>query len=378
LAQVGGVYARGAGQSGKAERNGTGMPKGGVLMDPTMDLPTVRKNAADKLTRACRVCRECNGVACAGQIPGFGGVGTGSSFIANVEALAKRKLNLRVLHDATRPETRTSLFGIDLSMPVLGAAVAGVRVNRMDGITELDLAEAMIGGSRLAGTIGMGGDGGDPEVFEATIAATTEAEGIAIPVIKPREQDALIERVLRARDAGAVAVAVDVDAAALVNMALLGQRVEPKTAEQIREIVSAADAPVILKGIMTPEDAVIAAEAGAAGIVVSNHGGRALDHTPGTADVLPGIVRALRGGGQVAVLVDGGVRSGVDVLKMLALGADAVLVGRPLAVAAVGGGAEGVRLQLEEYAKQLHVAMMLTGCASLADVTGKVLGSSRG
>jgi len=159
---------------------------------------------------------------------------------------------------------------------------------------------------------------------------------------------------------------------------LLGQRVEPKTAEQIREIVSAADAPVILKGIMTPEDAVIAAEAGAAGIVVSNHGGRALDHTPGTADVLPGIVRALRGGGQVAVLVDGGVRSGVDVLKMLALGADAVLVGRPLAVAAVGGGAEGVRLQLEEYAKQLHMAMMLTGCASLADVTGKILGSSRG
>lgn len=343
-------------------------------MNPTMDVPTVRKNAVDKLARACRVCRQCNGIACAGQIPGFGGVGTGSSFIANVEALAKRKLNLRVLHDAGRPDTRTNLFGIDLSMPILGAAVAGVRVNRMDGITELELAEAMIGGSRFAGTIGMGGDGGDPEVFEATIAATAEAEGIAIPVIKPREQDAMIERVLRARDAGAVAIAVDVDAAALVNMALLGQRVEPKTPEQIGEIVRAADAPVILKGIMTPEDAVIAAEAGATGIVVSNHGGRALDHTPGTADVLPGIVGALRGGGgRVAVLVDGGVRSGVDVLKMLALGADAVLVGRPLAVAAVGGGAGGVRLQLEEYAKQLHVAMMLTGCASLADVTGKVL-----
>jgi len=349
------------------------MRNGGALMDLTMDLSTVRKNAVDKLARACRVCSQCNGIACAGQIPGFGGVGTGSSFTANVEALAKRKLNLKVLHDAGHPDMRTSLFGIDLSMPILGAAVAGVRVNRMDGITELELAEAMIGGPRLAGTIGMGGDGGDPEVFEATIAAAAEAKGIAIPVLKPREQDALIERVLRARDAGVVAIAVDVDAAALVNMALLRQRVEPKTPEQIREIVHAADAPVILKGIMTPEDAVIAAEAGAAGIVVSNHGGRALDHTPGTADVLPGIVRALRGGSRVAVLVDGGVRSGVDVLKMLALGADAVLVGRPLAIAAVGGGAEGARLQLEEYAKQLHVAMMLTGCASLADVTDAVL-----
>jgi isopentenyl diphosphate isomerase/L-lactate dehydrogenase-like FMN-dependent dehydrogenase len=370
--------------------------------DVLMDLLTVRKNAADRLTRACHVCRQCNGVACAGQIPGFGGVGTGSSFIANVAALAKRKLNLRVLHDARRPDMRVSLFGVDLSMPILGAAVAGVRVNRMDGITELELAKAMIGGSRLAGTIGMGGDGGDPEVFEATVAATADADGVAIPVIKPRDQDALIERVQRAHDAGAVAVAVDVDAAALVNMALLGQKVEPKTIEQIREIVRAVDRPVILKGIMTPEDAVVAAEAGAAGIVVSNHGGRALDHTPGTADVLPDIVRALRGrmggrggdggggqgggqiaqaageaggqaAGRVAVLVDGGVRSGVDVLKMLALGADAVLVGRPLAVAAVGGEAEGVRMQLEEYAKQLHVAMMLTGCASLADVTGKVL-----
>ena len=118
-------------------------------MDPTMDLPAVRKNAVDKLTRACRVCRQCNGIACAGQIPGFGGVGTGSSFIANVEALARRKVNLRVLHDAGRPDMRTNLFGIDLSMPILGAAVAGVRVNRMDGITELELAEAMIGGSRF-------------------------------------------------------------------------------------------------------------------------------------------------------------------------------------------------------------------------------------
>ena len=70
----------------------------------------------------------------------------------------------------------------------------------------------------------------------------------------------------------------------------------------------------------------------------------------------------------MVVLVDGGIRSGVDVLKMLALGADAVLVGRPLAVAAVGGGAEGVRLQLEEYAEQLHVAMMLTGCSSISEV----------
>ncbi|MGB9868045.1 MAG: alpha-hydroxy-acid oxidizing protein [Bacillota bacterium] len=336
-----------------------------------MDLETVRKRAAEKLAGTCKVCRLCNGVACAGQVPGFGGVGTGSSFINNVEALARRKLNLKVLHSVKEPDTRVRLFGMELSMPILGAAVAGVKVNKMNQMDEFELARAMILGPRLAGTVGMGGDGGAPEVFQATLAATREAGGAAIPVIKPREQQALLERIGWAEEAGAFAVAIDVDAAALINMALLGQKVEPKTRAQISEIVKATSRPVILKGIMTPEDAVVAADAGAAGIVVSNHGGRALDHTPGTADVLPEIVREVKG--KVVILVDGGVRSGVDVLKMLALGADAVLVGRPLAIAAAGGGPLGVRLQLEEYAYQLKVAMILTGCASVADVSMSVL-----
>jgi 4-hydroxymandelate oxidase len=336
-----------------------------------MDLETVRRNAAEKLEGTCRVCRHCNGLACVGEVPGFGGIGTGSSFISNVQALSRRKLNLRVLHEARDPDTSLRLFGLDISMPILGAAVAGTRVNRMGGIGEHQLADAMIRGPRLAGTVGMGGDGGDPAVFDSTIAVTSEVHGAAIPVIKPREQHGLIERVRRAREAGAFAVAIDVDAAALINMKLLGQGVEPKTQAEIGEVVAEAGIPVILKGIMTPDEAAIAAEAGVAGIVVSNHGGRALDHTPGTADVLPSIAGRVKD--EMLVLVDGGIRSGVDVLKMLALGADAVLVGRPLAVAAVGGGAEGVRLQLEEYAKQLHVAMMLTGCASLSEVGRKVL-----
>ncbi|HHV78411.1 MAG TPA: alpha-hydroxy-acid oxidizing protein [Firmicutes bacterium] len=336
-----------------------------------MELSEVRQRAAERLAGVCKVCRHCNGVVCAGQVPGFGGVGTGAGFIANVEALARRKLNLRVLHQAKEADTHVRLFGQNLSMPILGAAVAGVKVNRMAGVEERELTEAMILGPRLAGTLGMGGDGGDPIVFETTLSVIKQAHGLGIPVIKPRTQDALLERVRLAEEAGAVAIAVDVDAAGLINMALLGQKVEPKTAAQVREIVEATQKPVILKGIMTPEDAIVAADAGAAGIVVSNHGGRALDHTPGTADVLPQIVREVKG--QLTILVDGGVRSGVDVLKMLALGADAVLVGRPLAIAAAGGGQEGVRLQLEEYRNQLRVAMVLTGCARVSDVDSSVL-----
>lgn len=337
-----------------------------------VDMNKVRAVAVERLVHACRVCRICDGRACAGLIPGFGGVGTGASFVSNVEALSRRKLNLRVLHDAVEPDIRTRLFGLDLSMPVLGAAVAGVGVNRIAGLSEQELADAMVLGPASAGSVGMGGDGGDPEVFRCAVSAAARANGRAIAVIKPRQQRELLDRIAAARAAGVAAIGVDVDAAGLVNMALLGQKVEPKPPTLVRELVQAADdKPLILKGIMTVEDALIAADAGAAAIVVSNHGGRALDHTPGTADVLPEIAEAVRG--RLTILADGGIRSGVDVLKMLALGADAVLVGRPLAIAAVGGGADAVRAQLEALAAQLRVAMTLTGCASLKEVSPAVL-----
>lgn len=337
-----------------------------------VDLAGTRREAARKLAGACFVCKVCDGVACRGLMPGFGGVGSGSSFTGNVEALARRKLNLRVLHEAREPDIRINLFGLDLSMPVLGAAVAGVGVNRISDTSEQELADAMVLGPAAAGSLGMGGDGGDPEVFRAGLAAAARASGRAIAVIKPRLQPKLLARIEAAKCAQVAAIAIDIDAAGLVNMAILKQRVEPKSPAQVREAVAAAGAtPLILKGIMTPDDAITAAEAGAAGIVVSNHGGRALDSTPGTADVLPAIAAAVAG--RLTILVDGGIRSGVDVLKMLALGAHAVLIGRPLAIAAVGGGAEAVAAQLADYAAQLRVAMTLTGCSALDEVGAEVL-----
>lgn len=107
----------------------------------------------------------------------------------------------------------------------------------------------------------------------------------------------------------------------------------------------------VLKGIMTVEDAIAAERAGCDGIVVSNHGGRALDHTPGTIEVLPAIAAQVKG--RMAVLMDGGIRDGLDVLKALAFGADAVLIGRPFCLAAVGGGSEGVKLTAVIFTNQL-------------------------
>ena len=301
----------------------------------------------------------------------MGGTGTGSSFIANVEALADIRLNLRAIHDAMEPDIGLELFGYELSMPVLAAPIAGVRLNMGDAMPEADFVMAMIGGSGAAGSVGMTGDGPGPVLYNTGVDVVRANGGRGIPIVKPRLAEEIVVRIRQAEEAGAWAVGIDVDAAGIIGMVRAGEPVGPKTVGAWKEIIAATDLPFVLKGIMTVEDAEAAVEAGAAAIVVSNHGGRVLDHTPGTADVLPEIAEAVKG--DVFVLVDGGVRSGVDVLKMLALGADAVLVGRPLIIAAVGSGAEGVTAVLDQYADQLRSAMILTGCASLDEIDESIL-----
>jgi isopentenyl diphosphate isomerase/L-lactate dehydrogenase-like FMN-dependent dehydrogenase len=122
---------------------------------------------------------------------------------------------------------------------------------------------------------------------------------------------------------------------------------------------------------MTVDEAEACCAAGVDAIVVSNHGGRALDHTPGTAEVLPEITKAVKG--SITLLVDGGIRSGADVLKMLALGADAVLIGRPITIAAIGGGVDGIKVLYDKLTNELRAAMILTGTKSVTDVSEDIL-----
>ena len=125
--------------------------------------------------------------------------------------------------------------------------------------------------------------------------------------------------------------------------------------------------PLIVKGVLTVEGARKCVEAGADAIVVSNHGGRVLDDALSTIEVLPEIAAAVKG--QITILVDGGFRTGLDVFKALALGADGVLIGRPLALAAVGGGKEGVRLTLDKIRSELRETMIMSGCSTIAEIT---------
>ena len=331
-----------------------------------MELSEIRRRAREKFKGACRVCPACNGRACAGEMPGIGGTGTGSSFMANFDSLARVKLNLRTIHDAARPETAYDFFGRALSMPILVAPLAGMAMSMGGAMEEKEYQAAMVEGGRAAGSLAWTCDGPSPVFFELGIELLEKNRGWGLPTIKPRPEETFVEMARWAAECGVPAIATDIDAAGIVFMRRAGQPAGPWPLPVWQRTISRVKLPVILKGVMTAADAQLAVEAGAAGIVVSNHGGRVLDHTPGTAEVLPEIAAAVKG--KLRILVDGGVRSGADVLKMIALGAEAVLVGRPLAAAAVGGGPEGVALLLGQYAEELRTAMLYTGCRSLGEI----------
>jgi len=339
-----------------------------------MNLTGLRKDARERLKGYCRVCPVCDGRVCAGEVPGMGGVGTGSSFIANLEALANYRFNMRTIHEVKTADTSIDLWGMKLSIPVLAAPVTGTPYNMGGKMTEDEFLEAIMAGSLQAGTLGMTGDAADPALWVSAMKAIASSKDRGIAIIKPREQKEIISRIRDAEKAGAAAVGIDIDGAGLITMALKGQPVSPKTFQEIGELVSATRLPFILKGIMTAGEADLAVEAKAAAIVVSNHGGRVLDHTPGTADVLPEIAKRVKG--RLIIFADGGVRAGADVLKFLALGADAVLIGRPLVTGAFGGGSEGVAFLFNKMKDELIQGMLLTGTADVKLVKKEILFSS--
>ena len=331
--------------------------------------------ARAKLYPRCRVCPECDGVACSGEVPGMGGIGSGASFRNNFKALAVYTLQMRTLHDVAKPDTSTTLFGQKLSMPILCASTGGTTYNMglAGKMSEEEYISAILDGAIQAGTIGLAADGiEDPlDVYKKRLDAIKSCGGKGIAIMKPKGQDEVFQKIKLIEQCGAVAFGMDVDGAGRAARALPGQIVEPKNMNKLRAIVGSTKIPFVIKGVMTVDEAQMAIDAGAAAIVVSNHGGRVLDHTPGTAAVLPKISAKVKG--KITILADGGIRNGYDVLKMLALGADAVMIGRPIIRGAVGGGKDGVALVLNMMRKQLAEAMVLTGVASVQKVPAEIV-----
>lgn len=336
------------------------------------DTKEVNNRARERLKGICKVCPVCNGRSCPSGVPGMGGSGSGTGFRRNRTALDRVLLNLRTIHDAGAPDTGYNFFGTKLSMPVMVAPMCETTYNFLGNVDDYSFIHAQVVGAEASGTFAFTGDSPDPPLYGMGLELIREKTGgRGVPIIKPREIKEIIRLIKVAEESGVLAVGIDIDAAGFDNLNRAGQPVGPLSVPKLKEITGRTSLPVILKGIMTADEAVKAVQCGAAGIVVSNHGGRALDATPGTAEVLPEIAAAVTG--EIRIFIDGGIRSGEDVLKLLALGAEAVLVGRPVAIAAVGGEDEGVDLLLKQYHNDLKRAMLLTGCSELSAIGSQVI-----
>ena len=343
-------------------------------------LEYVRNIAREKLKGICGVYKDCDGDPrrlCQGQSYGrslgIGGIGSGASFNNNFLALRKYNLKMKLINKDFTPDTKYNFFGKELSMPIMAASVAGV--NSFGGdkvITEEEFCRSVVLGCRDAGTIGWRGDTYTYSLENSYgLNAIAEAGGWGVKIVKPRDQGTIMKFFNKAEEVRCVSVGIDVDGCGSYAMAKYNKPVFKKSIEEIKELVSSTNLPVIIKGIMCVEDALIAKEAGAAAIVVSNHGGRVLDHTPGTAEVLSSIVEEPKG--KIKIIVDGGIRTGYDVLKMLALGAESVLIGRDIIRASVGAGIKGVQIHMEYMQKTLAKAMKMTNCKSLQEITSDIL-----
>jgi isopentenyl diphosphate isomerase/L-lactate dehydrogenase-like FMN-dependent dehydrogenase len=312
-----------------------------------------------------------------------GGAGDEITLRDNVDAYRRWQLRPRVLVDVAGCTTSTTVLGHELSMPLLVAPVAFQRVAHPDG---------EVGMARAAAAVGTG-------MCLSTLATATPAEVAETGVTRWfqlyvfRDDGVTRELVANAVEAGFTALVLTVDTPVLgrrerdyrtgftippeIAVASLGQGgVTPQEAfalmsesvswHDVERLASECGLPVLVKGVLTHEDARLACEHGAAGIVVSNHGGRQLDGVAATIDALPEVVDEVAG--RVEVLVDGGIRRGTDVVKALALGATAVLAGRAPLWGLAAGGEAGARHVLELLRDEILLALKLVGAASPSDV----------
>ncbi|MBQ3276702.1 MAG: alpha-hydroxy-acid oxidizing protein [Oscillospiraceae bacterium] len=333
-----------------------------------MTIQEVWDRARDVMGPKCRVCPECDGRACRGEIPGVGGIGSASSFTVCREYLSRVRLLMDLVYEPGEIDTSVELFGRRFEVPFFMAPIGGMGSNYNGYLTDEEFADISVRGMAECGSLAFTPDAFYDTLYDLQLPVIKAAGGLAIPTVKPWALPKLLGRIRQAEEVGAIAVACDIDSCGNLLLKKAGKPVYPLSRETMAEIVNSTPLPFIPKGILTAEAAVRCADAGCYGIVVSNHGGRVLEDTPAPCSMLPEIRRAV--GGRLKIFVDGGIRSGRDVFKCLALGADAVLIGRPYAIAAHGGGREGVVLYSQKLLAELRDAMVMTGCRSLSDIDG--------
>lgn len=332
-----------------------------------MTYEEVLNHAKTCMGEHCKACPVCNGKACGNKMPGPGAKGSGTVAIRNYDKWQELCVNMDTICENKSVDTTLNIFGESFKYPIFAAPIGAMKLHYGDKYDDLEYNDILVSACADAGIAAFTGDGTNPAVMVAATKAIKGKGGKGIPTVKPWDMNTLREKLSMIQDSGSFAVAMDIDAAGLPFLKNLTPPAGSKSVEELQEIVREAKVPFILKGIMTVKGALKAKEAGAAAIVVSNHGGRVLDQCPATAEVLADIVDAV--GKDMKIFVDGGIRSGVDIFKALALGADAVLIGRPYVTAVYGGAGEGVAAYTEKLASELKDTMAMCGAHSLEDIS---------
>ncbi len=325
-----------------------------------------------------------------------GGSGDEHTLRWNVQAWARIRLAPRFLVDVGTIDTTLHLLGHDLAAPILLAPTAAHRLFHPDGELETvrgaAAAETLYVQSTLAtvGVAEVGAEATGPWWFQLYIQrdrgftreliARAEDAGasalvltVDLPVLGARDTDRRTNLGLPPDVAYANLPAVDAVADELPpERRVYNPHLDPTVSwADLDWLRSVARVPVLVKGLLRPDDARRAVDQGVDGLVVSNHGARSLDTVPASAEALPGVVDAVDG--RVPVLVDGGIRRGTDVAKAVMLGATAVLIGRPYVWGLAVNGAAGVKLAVDLLRTELEMAMGLLGAPTLADLTGDLL-----
>jgi 4-hydroxymandelate oxidase len=296
------------------------------------------------------------------------GAETGASYRRSREALDSLRLRTRLIHGINSVDTSTTVIGTTVKTPILTAPIAGTAIEAYDEVVK---ACTKLGTMCVIGY---------PQPKERISGLAGIEDRKVAWIIKPmKDMKELRGYFDVAKETGCIATGMDLDAAVGLQsgfeptlMTKLAKAYWSfKTVDELKEIRSLTPLPFIVKGIMCVEDAEKCVEAKADAIVVSNHAGYALDFTQAPMEVLPEIVDTV--GKKVDVLVDGCMRHGTDVLKALALGAKAVLIGRPTIWGITAGGADGVARVIELMTEELVRAMRLTGVSDVKDVPANIL-----
>ncbi len=332
-----------------------------------MTYDEVLKSARGNMGPYCKVCPVCNGAACKNQMPGPGAKGVGDNAVRNYQKWQEIRVNMDTIHENKPIDTSVELFGRTFKYPFFAGPVGAMTLHYGEKYDDLAYNNLLVDACAKGGIAAFTGDGTNAKVMEGATAAIKAAGGLGIPTVKPWNLETIREKMELVKASGSFAVAMDIDGAGLPFLKNLTPPAGSKTEDELREVAKMAGVPFIIKGIMTRRGALKAKDAGAAAIVVSNHGGRVLDQCPATAEVLEDIVEAV--GGRMKILVDGGLRSGVDVFKALAMGADGVLLGRPFVTAVYGGAAEGVQCYIDKIGGELEDTMRMCGANTISDIS---------